>query len=282
MRPLSVALAFALVAAPVTAGAYCRTRTVAQTDPTRCATEGAPLFWAGGCVSLHVNPTVLAPNIPREQLRTVVEEATRAWKTVACDPVTRAAPTFELVLGADRTDAVGYEEGKPNSNVVAWRARWGDDSYHDPRAAAITIVTFGSRSATILDADTELNVRAVFPFSLDGGPGTTDLRTVVVHELGHSMGLAHSGDRNAVMWYTAGQGERRRTPNADDIAGLCAIYPPSRAIRCDPEVRVESLEGAGLACAAAPGRRAGSAAALVLGVAALAALRAWRRRRRAD
>lgn len=280
MRPAALALALGLCL-PATAEAYCRTRTAAQTDPTACATEGAPLFWSGGCVSLHVNPTVVAPNIPREQLRLVVDEAARAWKTVACDPVTRAAPTFELVVGGDRTDPVGYEEGRPNTNVVTWSAVWGQDAYHDPRAAAITVVTFGSRSATILDADTELNVRALFPFSLDGGPGTTDLRTVMVHELGHTQGLAHSADRNAVMWFTAGQGERRRTPNADDIAGLCAVYPPSRAIRCDPEVRVESLEGAGASCAASPTRRrAGAAGLLAAGLVAAAARR--RRGRRAD
>lgn len=276
MRPWL--LAAALLASPAAAEAFCRTRTVAQTDPTRCAVGGGALFWPGGCVSLHVNPAVTAPNIPGEQLRVLVEEASRAWKTVACDPVTRAAPTFELVVGADRTDPVGYEEGKPNSNMVTWRARWGDDAYHDPRAAAITIVTFGSRSANILDADTELNVRALFPFSLDGAPGTTDLRTVVVHELGHTMGLAHSADRNAVMWFTAGQGERRRTPNADDVAGLCAVYPPSRVIRCDPEVRTESLEGGGLACAAAVGRGSRVVPLALLGV-GLAGLRRRRRRR---
>lgn len=278
MRLRAFALSAALLA-PTAADAYCRTRTVPQPEATVCASEGAPLFWSGGCVSLHVNPAVTAPNIPREQLRLIVDEASRAWKTVACDPVTRSAPTFELVIGADSADPVGYQDGRPNSNVVTWRATWGDDAYHDPRAAAITVVTFGSRSATILDADTELNVRALFPFSLDGGPGTTDLRTVVVHELGHTQGLAHPADRNAVMWFTAGQGERRRTPNADDIAGVCAIYPASRAIRCDPEVRTEFLEGGGASCAATPGGRSVGGLALLGGAAA--ALAAWRRRRSA-
>lgn len=278
MRFGALALGLSLLA-PAAADAYCRTRTVAQPEATVCATEGAALLWSGGCVSLHVNPSVVAPNIPREQLRLIVDEAARAWKTVACDPVTRSAPTFELVVGADTADPVGYQEATANSNVVAWRATWGDDAYHDPRAAAITVVTFGSRSATILDADTELNVRALFPFSLDGGPGTTDLRTVVVHELGHTQGLAHPADRNAVMWFTAGQGERRRTPNADDIAGVCAIYPASRAIRCDPEVRTESLEGGGASCAATPGGRGAGGVALLGAVAA--ALAAWRRGRSA-
>ena len=62
------------------------------------------------------------------------------------------------------------------------------------------------------------------------------------------------------------------------LAGLCAIYPSSRAIRCDPEVRTESLEGGG--CSASPGGRGGVGIALLGGV--VTALASWRRRRSAS
>jgi len=59
-----------------------------------------------------------------------------------------------------------------------------------------------------------------------GGSGyDVDLRTTAIHELGHSLGLDHSGDPNAIMWdeYT---GERGL--GSDDIAGIQALYgPPS-------------------------------------------------------
>jgi len=265
----------ALLAAPA-ASAWCRTRTVEQPSPTVCGAEGVLIAWQGACVSVHVNPAETAPGIPRDLLRVVVEEGARAWNGVRCDRLTGAAPTFQLQVGDDLTSRVEYLAGRPNVNVITWRPTWGPDADHDPYAAAVTTVFYGARSGTILDADIELNAHAMTPFSADGAPGTTDLRTVVVHELGHVLGLAHPSERGAVMYYAAGMGERRRVPTADDAAGFCAIYPPWRATRCDPELRAEALQGGGLTCAAGPVRASrGEALAAV----ALAAL--WWRRRRA-
>jgi hypothetical protein len=255
MKFVALALTLAGIAHLEIAEAYCRTTTSAQQrNPTMCPTTGAPIAWLTGCTGVRINARVTSPNVSLDQFRQSIQESIRGWKTAVCNPLTRGVPSFEIVLLPDTTVEVGYEQSGANSNVLAFLANWGPDESHDPMAAAITIVTFGSRTGAILDADTEFNVGARFPFSFDGGPGTTDLRTVTTHELGHILGLAHSPDRNAVMWYTAGQGERRRTPNADDVAGVCAVYPPGRAVQCDPELRSQTLEGGGLSCAATPKR----------------------------
>jgi hypothetical protein len=274
----AVAVGLALWAFSDVAGAYCRTTTAAsQPDPLVCPTLGVPLMWTGGCTGIRLDTRVVPPGVTTEQFRASARESIAAWKNVACDVDTRAPPTFELVLLGESTAPVGYDNLGANQNVLAFLARWPNDESHPPNAAAITIVTFGARTGAIFDADTEFNVQARFPFSAEGAPGTTDLRTVVAHELGHVQGLAHSADRSAVMWSAAGQGERRRTPNADDVAGLCAIYPPSRAVVCDPEARSENVEGGGLTCRAVPGAR-GVALLVLLGAAAMA--RAARRRTR--
>ncbi len=273
VRTTAAAIALALWWTPATAAAWCRTRSERQ-PPSQivCATGGVAVAWQGTCVSVHVNPAVTAPGIPRDLLRTVVEEGASAWNGLRCDG---AASTFQLWVGEDVTDPVEFTAGQPARNVITWRSTWGDDRDHDPRAAAITTTFFSARSGAILDADVELNVHALTPFSADGGPGTTDLRTVVLHELGHVLGLAHSEQRTAVMYFEAGQGERRRVLTADDVAGLCTIYPPWRQARCDPELRTEALEGGGLTCASGP-RHSDRGAPLAVGV--LVAL--WHRRRR--
>lgn len=274
-------LALACLLATPTASAWCRTTTMpAQPDPTVCPSEGRPIAWTTGCAGFRFDPTVLPDPrvISRAQVGTVLDLAARAWSSVSCDEATRAAPSFVLARLADGPSRAGYFEGVANTNTVAFRLRWGEDAYHPPDAAAVTIVTFGARSAAILDADTELNLRGEtnprgFAFAINADPRSADLQTIVTHEFGHSMGLAHSGLREAVMWYTAGRGEQRQEPTPDDVAGICSVYPSSRFAICDPEVRSARFVGGGVHCGVGrPGAR-GSLAALVALVAALIATR---------
>lgn len=53
-----------------------------------------------------------------------------------------------------------------------------------------------------------------------------DFQTVALHELGHSLGLLHSSDSSSVMYPAYKGGDRDL--GADDIAGIQAIYGPSR------------------------------------------------------
>lgn len=56
---------------------------------------------------------------------------------------------------------------------------------------------------------------------------SANLAEVATHELGHSIGLAHSADPSAIMWaVTHGHG-RDATLGADDKAGVLSIYPAS-------------------------------------------------------
>ena len=67
-------------------------------------------------------------------------------------------------------------------------------------------------------------------------PAEFDLASVVTHEAGHFLGLSHSCAPGATMidgYMTGDLG--MRSIEADDIAGICAIYPPtSHPPACDP------------------------------------------------
>lgn len=282
MRPLPASLALALALTPAAARAFCRTTTCgAQPDPTTCPACGSPIAWARPCIALRVDPRVLPGAMTAGGFHGYVAEAARAWSSLVC-PGSGRPPALAMSVLGDLAVPVGYFEGAPNTNTVTFRDHWGDDAFHAPDAAAITIVTFTSPSAHILDADTELNLRAPgnprgFVFSTDGRRDAADLPTIVTHELGHTQGLAHSPERSAVMWYSAGRGERRRRPTDDDRAGLCAMYPPRAPEACAPDPGLLTYGGGGLACAAPGAPSAPRWPLLALAALALARVTRWGR-----
>lgn len=244
---------------PVDARGWCRTTTSAeQPDPLVCPSEGVPIAWAYPCVAMHIDPRLPAGGLDIADLRTASAASIEAWSTVRCDAARRTRPGFLLHLLGDLEVPVGYFEGEPNASTVSVRATWGDDAFHSPNAAALTVVTFTSGSASIVDTDVEVNARGPdnpqgLLFTLQAGdPNRTDLQSVLTHEFGHAQGLAHSPERTAVMWATVGRAEARRTPSADDAQGLCAVYPPRATSACDPTLRGLSLYGRGLGCGARP------------------------------
>ena len=70
-------------------------------------------------------------------------------------------------------------------------------------------------------------------FSTDGADGSYDLESTFVHEIGHMLGLEHSGVVSASMQPRQGTNGTYNLPNlttrtlsADDVAGIRAIYGP--------------------------------------------------------
>ncbi len=64
-----------------------------------------------------------------------------------------------------------------------------------------------------------------------------DFESIVTHEAGHFLGMAHSGDERATMFahYAAGSSSMR-TLTDDDVTGICRIYLPDGTRSVDPSV----------------------------------------------
>ncbi|MBX3630857.1 MAG: matrixin family metalloprotease, partial [Nitrosomonas sp.] len=79
------------------------------------------------------------------------------------------------------------------------------------------------------------------PFAVDPSPGQIDFETVLLHELGHSLGLDHNDNCVAgktVMESLVGLNERKRALSSSELEGVRFLYPADTAA----SVRVKESE----------------------------------------
>lgn len=224
---------------------------------TPASDTGAPLAWESSCAFLayHEDGTThLDGDLEFDVMHAAVE--TWAAEIAGCSffDITEEGRQGGEV-GFDSTNLVMFREER-------WcRPATGDDpeECYDSSAAGLTTLFFidddgSNRNGAILDADIELN-GVNFAVS-DGGesnaPGCkSDLANTFTHELGHLQGLDHTCYTNgarleddegnpqpscsddlppeiteATMYNFQECGETKKTSlSADDIDGVCAIYP---------------------------------------------------------
>jgi hypothetical protein len=90
-------------------------------------------------------------------------------------------------------------------------------------------VTFDPDTGELYDADMEINATTSVPLTVSGPvpPGGYDFESIVTHETGHFLGMAHTPDARATMYARYVQGSTSmRDLSEDDVSGICAAYPP--------------------------------------------------------
>jgi hypothetical protein len=235
----------ALALARPAAADYCRTKACDnqpayddtwQTEPdppcdrdpdTGCLLEGTPLYWPERCISFSVQRDgSVTQGIDFETARATVAAAFDAWQTVDCGD--GATPSFAIKDYSPATcNKAEYNQDSGNANIFMFRDN--DWPYtHADDTLALTTITYNTENAQIYDADVEINSwQATFTFADNADDTQDDLQAVLTHECGHFLGLSHDSVIGSTMYPQYYQGDLyQRTPNDDDRAGICDIYPP--------------------------------------------------------
>lgn len=179
---------------------------------------GKPLTFSPGVIEVEV--ASLPAGLDDERGRKLVGSAIATWGSAPCKVPIRASAKEEHRLEK-------MAENKAFSAKIVIRVV--DPWVRPPTLAAWTEVTSHPDRGLIERVSIELNPQLPWDDADPVGADRLDLASVITHELGHALGLAHSYDRRALMRAGIKPGQRQRELTDDDQRGVCAVFAASTA-----------------------------------------------------
>lgn len=197
-------------------------------------TNGNPTFWYTSCISFWMN-TSGSQGLNNTMVERDLISSLNAWDSIECSALSLS------YKGQTNSNFIGYDtsEGAENQNILTFVSSpqaW----LYDPNALALTTVTMCVNDTpecavgTIIDADIEINEQG-YPFTTSDAPRVRmDLANTLTHEIGHLLGLDHSNDAEATMYFQQDLGEtNKRNLANDDRLALCTLFPTDDERACN-------------------------------------------------
>jgi hypothetical protein len=137
---------------------------------------------------------------------------------------------LSLVYGGPTTStATGYN----GANEILFVNGGTSDGAGGSRPLATTVVFYMNN--TIVEADVKINDAYTWDATGRLAPTAFDLQSVLLHEMGHWLGLGHDDAAGAAMYDSIAMGTLKRTLAASDRTGIAAVYPCAPGSTCNPQ-----------------------------------------------
>lgn len=222
MRPLFIFVLVLMVLTPLNAEAYtlrtnCNTESLWVEECNNSSYQPTLIRLKRHCGLIHINFSSIPPNLTNAEVQQAFQSAAEKWR--------RATGGYiEFVLVGDTNDTrLGFVPSWDNNpNIVYFDDNW----QYSPTTVARATTSISSTRLIGVKHDMRFNSKYYsFTSSLSvDNNGLMDLETIMLHEMGHWIGLQHSSDTTAVMYEGVYGGEVRRELTSDDIAGFNAMY----------------------------------------------------------
>ena len=136
----------------------------------------------------------LHESIPSERIADI-EAAVEHWNQVS------QVPLIQIVSHKATGNLAPTRDGV---SLVTWHENWGNDNHKEQARTTINWA-----KSKIYESDIKVNAQS-FIYHDDGfGTPFVDLTSLMIHEFGHLLGLAHNEDVDSVMKSKLGFGVRR-------------------------------------------------------------------------
>ncbi len=183
--------------------------------------SGSPLYWGGPDAIPIVISSAGSDDLDDESHETALRNAIDAWN--------RAAGSEARIV----EDPSPYQQGRTDWQSDGLHLVYFDEddsSGYFPMGSGIVAVTpvYFFSSGRIADADVLFNGKG-FHFTTSREPARFDIQDVGAHELGHFLGLDHSGWAGATMYPSVDPSILlHRSLSLDDERGLRDAYPDAQ------------------------------------------------------
>jgi hypothetical protein len=237
--PLRLALAAALWA---TGGALLAFAYNAEQDDVN---GPVPARWVNATVSWSLNPTV-GSNVHTDSSHTVQSAISNAFSTWRSTPLTSQIGVVNNLTISQGPNTVKTDPDISDCvNVVSFSSTSAVKFPTGAIAFTQVVTAFGPvgnnpytcgsgapqqcpLKSCLIDADIVFNPGQQFSTVQPTPANDFDVRTIATHEIGHLLGLDHSGVAAAVMYPFGDTGQSGSTKLAvDDAAGIAFVYPAS-------------------------------------------------------